>query len=84
MASVNDRVKAVVSRVLKVEPAQIKAEHNFSMDLGAQSVQSIELVAAFEEEFGLELDEDAALSVTTVGSAVDFLTQACKDQGIKV
>jgi acyl carrier protein len=84
MATVEERVKAVTARVLKVNPAEIKSEHSFTVDLGAESVQSIELVAMFEEEFGIEMDEDAALSVETVGKAVDFITEVCKQQGVEV
>ncbi len=84
MATVEDRVKAVTARVLSVDPAEIKPEHSFAVDLGAESVQSVELVASFEEEFGIEMDEDAALSVETVGSAVDFITKVCKEQGVKI
>ena len=84
MATVNERVKAVTARVLKLDPEQIKSEHNFTADLGAESVQSIELVAMFEEEFGIEMEEDAALSVETVGKAVEFITQVCKEQGVQV
>jgi acyl carrier protein len=83
MASVEERVKAVTGRVLGVDPATIKAEHSFAFDLGAESVQSVELVANFEEEFGIEMDEDAALSVDTVGGAVDFITKVCKEQGVQ-
>ncbi|HLX61261.1 MAG TPA: acyl carrier protein [Planctomycetota bacterium] len=81
MATVEDRVKAVVAKVLHVNAASIKPEQNFGTDLGAESVQSIELVAAFEEEFGIELQEDEALSVSTVGGAVEYLTRICKEQG---
>jgi len=84
MPTVEDRVKAVTSRILGVDPAEIKPEHHFAFDLGAESVQSVELVASFEEEFGIEMDEDAALSVETVGGAVDFITKICKEQGVKV
>jgi acyl carrier protein len=84
MATVAERVKAVTARVLGLDPAEIKPENSFTEDLGAESVQSIELVAMFEEEFGIEMDEDAALSVTTVGGAVDFITEVCKQQGVKV
>ena len=62
--------------------AEIRPEQAFTTDLGAESVQSIELVAMFEEEFGIEMDEDAALSVTTVGDADRFITQVCKEQGV--
>ncbi|HEY3324348.1 MAG TPA: acyl carrier protein [Planctomycetota bacterium] len=82
MDKVEQRVKNVVARVLGIDIARIKSEHSFTFDLGAQSVQSIELVAAFEEEFNVELDEDAALNVSTVGDAVKFLADACKAQGI--
>ena len=84
MATVEERIKTVAGRVLNVDPAQIKREHYFSVDLGAESVQSVELVAGFEVEFGIEMDEEAALSVETVGGAVDFITQVCKRQGVPV
>jgi acyl carrier protein len=84
MATVEDRIKKVTSKVLGVDPAEIKPEHHFASDLGAESVQSVELVAGFEEEFGIEMEEDAALSVSTVGGAVDFITKCCKEQGVKV
>ena len=84
MATVQERVVAVTARVLKLEVGQIKPEHNFTADLGAESVQSIELVANFEEEFGIELDEDAALSVQTVGEAIEFITDVCRQQGVEV
>jgi len=81
VASVEERVRAVTARVLKLDPAEIKLESNFAADLGAESVQSIELVAMFEEEFGIEMDEDQALAVETVGGAVEFITGVCKEQG---
>ena len=84
MATVAERVKAVTARVLRVPPEEIRAEHSFTEDLGAESVQSIELVAMFEEEFGIEMDEDAALSVETVGAAIKFITNVCKEQGVDV
>jgi len=84
MATIEERVKKVTARVLKLEPDQIKPEHSFTADLGAESVQSIELVAMFEQEFGIEMDEDAALSVETVGKAVEFITEVCRQQGKEV
>jgi acyl carrier protein len=82
MASVEERIVEVTARVLKIDPSEIKMEHVFTTDLGAESVQSIELLANFDEEFGIEMDEDEALSVQTVGSAVDFITKVCKEQGV--
>ena len=84
MATVEERVKAVTANVLKLNIDEIKMEDDFTADLGAESVQSIELVAMFEEEFGIEMDEDAALSVQTVGDAVDFIAKVCMEQGVDV
>lgn len=84
MPDVQERVIAVTARVLRLDPAQIKPEHSFTADLGAESVQSIELVAMFEEEFGIEMEEEAALAVQTVGDAADFIAAVCKEQGVAV
>ena len=65
-------------------PSGIKPEHQFTTDLGAESVQSIELVAMFEEEFGIEMDEDAALSVQSVKDAAEFIEKVCREQGVEV
>ena len=83
MATIEERIKQVTARVLKLDPGEIRPEHSFAVDLGAESVQSIELVAMFEKEFGIEMEEDAALSVETVGGAVDFIRNVCKMQGVK-
>ncbi|MBC8351676.1 MAG: acyl carrier protein [Planctomycetes bacterium] len=84
MATVQDRVIEVTARVLQLDAADITPDNNFTSDLGAESVQSIELVAMFEEEFGIEMDEDGALAVTTVGSAAEFIAGVCKEQGVEV
>ncbi len=84
MATVEQRVKAATAHVLKLNPEEIKLDDSYTENLGAESVQSIELVAMFEEEFGIEMDEDAALAVQTVGDAVDFITNVCREQGINV
>ena len=75
MSDIAERVKKVVAEQLKVDASQITNESNFVKDLGAESMQSIELVAAFEEEFDIEMDEDAALRVGTVGGAIEFITK---------
>ncbi|MBN1854161.1 MAG: acyl carrier protein [Pirellulales bacterium] len=84
MATVEERVKAVTGQLLGIDPATIKNEDKFTIDLGAESIQSIELVAMFEEEFGIEMEEEAALAVDSIGKAVDFITKVCKDQGVDV
>lgn len=67
------KVKEVVARVLKMDPEEIADDANFVFDLGADSMQSVQLVAAFEEEFGITMDQDKALSVQTVNAAADFI-----------
>ena len=73
MSDVEKRVKEVVARTLKVDPARIADDSRFVEDLGAESIQSVELIAVFEEEFDIEMDEEAALAVKTVGKAVEFI-----------
>jgi len=67
------RVKDVVSTVLKVESSEITDDSNFIFDLGADSMQSVELVAGFEEEFDIEMDQDKALEIQTIDDAVNFI-----------
>jgi acyl carrier protein len=69
------RVKQVIARVMKIEPETIADDANFIFDLGADSMQSVQLVAAFEEEFEIDLEEDEALAVQTVDGAVAFIAQ---------
>jgi len=84
MATVEERVIKVTSDVLQLKPEDVKLDSVFTTDLGAESVQSVELVAMFEEEFEIEMDEDSALSVTTVGDAIEFITKVCKEQGVEI
>ncbi|MBN2023190.1 MAG: acyl carrier protein [Pirellulales bacterium] len=74
-AEVERRVRKVIRHVLGVSDDMILPESHFVFDLGAESTQSVELVAAFEAEFGIEMDDEAALSVDTVGGAVDFIAK---------
>lgn len=78
--TVSERVKKVVARQLKVDLAKVSDNADFVKNLGAESIQSIELIAAFEDEFDIEMDEEAALSVKTVGKAVEFIDKAIKEQ----
>ena len=70
---VEDRIIDVVCSVLDVDRDMVEPESHFVFDLGAESTQSVELVAAFEGEFDIDMEEDAALSVKTVGDAIDFI-----------
>ena len=70
---VNSRVKKVIAHVLEKNVSEIGDDANFVTDLGASSIQSIRLVAGFEEEFDIEMDEDKSLQVQTVSEAVTFI-----------
>lgn len=70
---VNSRVKKVIAQVLEKNVSDIGDNANFVTDLGASSIQSIRLVAGFEEEFNIEMDEDKSLEVQTVSGAVAFI-----------
>jgi len=67
------RVVKVVCDVLHVDEGMVEPSSNFIFDLGAESTQSVQLVAAFEQEFDIEMDNEQALAVQTVGEAVDFI-----------
>jgi acyl carrier protein len=69
------RVKDVVSSVLKTDSSEITDDSNFVFDLGADSMQSVELVAGFEEEFDIELDQDRALEIQSIDDAVNFIAE---------
>lgn len=68
-----ERVKKVIANVLKIKPEEIPSDANFVFDLGADSLQSVQLVAAFEEEFDITMEEDKALEIQTVADAVAFI-----------
>ncbi len=70
---IKTRVEKVTASVLKIDPKEITPTANFAFDLGADSMQSVELIAAFEEEFNIEMDESKAREVQTVIDAVDFI-----------
>ena len=74
MSDVAERVKKIVVEHLGVEPEKVIDSANFIEDLGADSLATVELVMAFEEEFGVEIPDDAAETIVTVGDAVKFLS----------
>ena len=73
MSDTADRVKKIVVEHLGVEPEKVVESANFIDDLGADSLDTVELVMAFEEEFGCEIPDDAAETILTVGDAIKFL-----------
>ena len=73
--SVEDRVKKIVVEHLGVEADKVAPEASFIDDLGADSLDTVELVMAFEEEFGIEIPDDAAENIQTVGDAIGFIAK---------
>ena len=76
MSDISDRVKAIVVEHLGVEDSKVIDGASFIDDLGADSLDTVELVMAFEEEFEVEIPDDAAEKIQTVKDAVDFLESA--------
>ncbi len=75
MSETSDRVKKIVVEHLGVEGDKVTEEASFIDDLGADSLDIVELVMAFEEEFGVEIPDDAAEKITTVKDAIDYIEQ---------
>ena len=76
MSDIAERVKKIVIDHLGVDADKVVDNANFIEDLGADSLDTVELVMAFEEEFGVEIPDDAADSILTVGDAVKFIEKA--------
>ena len=78
MADIESRVKDIIINELGVEAEKVTAEASFVEDLGADSLDTVELVMAFEEEFGIEIPDEDAEKMQTVGDAVEYIK---KQQG---
>lgn len=76
MSDVLSRVSKMVIEHLDVEADRVTEKANFIEDLGADSLDNVELVMAFEEEFDIEIPDDAAETIQTVGDAVKFIAEA--------
>ena len=76
MASVSERVVDIVAEQLGVEKDKIKTETSFVNDLGADSLDTVELVMELEEEFDINIPDDAAEKIQTVGEAIDYIEKA--------
>ena len=70
---ISSKVKKIVADHLGIDEAKVTEESSFIDDLGADSLDTVELVMAFEEEFGVEIPDDAAETIITVQNAIDYL-----------
>jgi len=70
---VEAKVKEMIVEELGVEESEVKADANFIEDLGADSLDTVELIMKFEEEFDLDIPDEDAEKLTTVGKAIDYL-----------
>jgi acyl carrier protein len=77
--AIEDRVKDIIVDQLGVDPDEVKAESHFIDDLGADSLDTVELVMAFEEEFNIEIKDEDAEKIQTVKDVIQYL----KDKGIE-
>ena len=73
MAAVDEKVKQIIVEQLGVDEGEVTSSASFVDDLGADSLDTVELVMAFEEEFGCEIPDDAAEKIVTVKDAVNFI-----------
>ncbi|HEV2562665.1 MAG TPA: acyl carrier protein [Rhizomicrobium sp.] len=76
MSDTAERVKKIVVEHLNVDAEKVTEGASFIEDLGADSLDTVELVMAFEEEFGIEIPDDAAESIVTVGDAVKYIDKS--------
>ena len=75
MANVEEKVKDIIVEELGVEREKLTSDASFMEDLGADSLDTVELVMAFEEEFGVEIPDDAAEKIVTVRDAVGYIKE---------
>jgi acyl carrier protein len=78
--AVADKVKSIIVEQLGVEEEEVTLEASFTEDLGADSLDIVELVMAFEEEFGIEIPDEEAEKISNVREAVDYIQNNVGDQ----
>lgn len=78
--AVNDKITEIIVEQLGVKPEEVTPEASFVDDLGADSLDTVELVMALEEEFGVEIPDEDAEKITTVGDAIKYIEEKAKNK----
>ncbi|MSQ79086.1 MAG: acyl carrier protein [Flavobacteriaceae bacterium] len=78
MSDISSRVKAIIVDKLGVEEAEVTTEASFTNDLGADSLDTVELIMEFEKEFNIAIPDDKAEKISTVGQAIEYITENAK------
>jgi len=73
MSDISEKVKAIICDQLMVDPEEVNPDSSFVEDLGADSLDTVELIMEFEDEFGVEIPDEEAEKISTVGEAIAFL-----------
>ncbi|MDR2971218.1 MAG: acyl carrier protein [Bacteroidales bacterium] len=73
MAEIIERVQSIIAEKLSVNPADVTPEKSFTNDLGADSLDTVELIMEFEKEFGISIPDDQAEKISTVGDAIEYI-----------
>ena len=78
MSEIESKVKAIIVDKLGVDEAEVKAEASFTNDLGADSLDTVQLIMEFEKEFGISIPDDKAEKIATVGDAIAYIEENAK------
>lgn len=80
MSEIAEKVKGIIIDKLGVEESEVSSEASFTNDLGADSLDTVELIMEFEKEFNLSIPDDQAENISTVGQAITYLEENVKQQ----
>ncbi|MCT4664384.1 MAG: acyl carrier protein [Flavobacteriales bacterium] len=78
MSEIEAKVKSIIVDKLGVDEAEVTAEASFTNDLGADSLDTVELIMEFEKEFDIQIPDDQAENILTVGSAIEYINENAK------
>ncbi len=77
MSEISSKVKAIIVDKLVIDESEVTDDSNFMSDLGADSLDTVELIMEFEKEFDLQIPDDEAEKITTVGEAIKYIEDRC-------